>query len=120
MEPSTPLLHAGLCQKLNCPVAAQAKRIDDQAKRIAELEKRNPTQRLDEAYSVKAEEERREDARQDGKPEKKKQKSTRRGRISTAEKLAAATHEENIWPGEHLLSDCRWRYSRVAWRIIDG
>jgi len=46
---------------------------------------------FDEAYSVKAEEKRREDAQQTGKPKKKKQKSKRRGRITTgAEKLAAA------------------------------
>lgn len=101
-------------------LAAQAKLIEEQAKRIAELEKRHPTQRLDEAYSVKAEEKRREDAQQDGKPKKKKQKSKRRGRISTAEKLATATHHEDVWPGEYSLSDCQWRYSRVAWRIIDG
>ena len=40
-------------------LAAQTKLIDAQAKRIAELEKKNPTLRLDEAYSVKAEEKRR-------------------------------------------------------------
>ena len=47
-------------------LAAQTKLIDAQAKRIAELEKKNPTLRLDEAYSVKAEEKRREEAQQDG------------------------------------------------------
>lgn len=101
-------------------LAAQTKLIDEQAKRIAELEKKNPTRRLDEAYSVKAEEKRREEAQQDGNLKKKKQRSTRRGRISTAEKLAIATHEEDVWPGGYSLSDCQWRYSRVAWRIIEG
>ena len=108
-------------------LASQAKRIERQAKRIAELEaelkelrKKNPTQRLDEAYSVKAEEKRREDAQQDGASKKKTQKSKRRGRITTAEKLAMATLEENICPAEYTLEQCSFRYSRVAWRIING
>ena len=47
------------------------KLIEQQAKRIAELEKKNPTQRLDEAYSLKAEDKRREDAQQRGKSKKR-------------------------------------------------
>ena len=74
--------------------------------KLKELRKKNPTQRLDEAYSLKAGEKRREDAQQDGKPKKKQQKSNRRGSISTAEKLTAATHEADILPGEYSLSDC--------------
>ena len=59
--------------------AAHVKLMDRQAKLIAELEselkelrKKNPTQRLNEAYSVKAEEQRRAEAQQAGKPSKKK------------------------------------------------
>jgi len=107
--------------------AADVKLMDRQAKLIAEheselkeLRKKNPTQRLNEAYSVKAEEQRRAEAQQAGKPSKKKQKPKRRGRISTAEKLAKATQEEDIWPTEYSLHECTWRYSRVAWRIIAG
>ena len=117
----------GMILQMQKQLAAQAKLMDRQAKRIAELEselkelrKKNPTQRLDEAYSVTAEEKRREAAQQDGKSKKKKQKSKRRGRISTAEKLAKATQEEAVWPDEYSLHECTWRYSRVAWRIIDG
>ena len=47
------------------------KLIEQQAKRIAELEKKNPTQRLDEAYSLKAEDKRRKDAQQRGKSKKR-------------------------------------------------
>ena len=25
-----------------------------------------------------------------------------------------------MWPREYSLTDCKWRYSRVAWRIIEG
>ena len=98
----------------------QSKQIAEQARRIEELEKRNPTPRLDEAYSMRAEEKRRADAAQNGKPRRKKQKSKRRGRISTAQKLAKATMHEDIWPASHRLEDCRLKYSRPVWRIING
>jgi transposase len=101
-------------------IARQAKRIEELESELKELRKKNPTQRLDDAYSVKAEEKRREDIQQSGKPKAKKQKSKRRGRISTAEKLAMATLEENIFPAGYSLKECAFRYSRVAWRIING
>ena len=60
----------------------QSQLIERQAKRMAELEKENqqlrqklgqhPTQRLEEAYSLRAEEQRRDAAPQDGLPSKKK------------------------------------------------
>ena len=106
----------------------QSQLIERQAKRIAELEKevqqlrqKHPTLRLEEAYSLRAEEQRREAAPQDGVPPKtKKQKSERRGRMSTDQKLALATRHEDIWPSDHLRSDCHLRYSRAVWRIING
>ena len=56
-------------------IEQQAQLIERQAKRIAELEKenhqlrqKNPTQRLEEAYSLRAEEQRREAAPQNGVP----------------------------------------------------
>ena len=106
----------GMILQLQKQMAAQAKLMDRQAKRIAELEselkelrRKNPTQRLDEAYSVNTEEKRRAEAQQDGKPSKKKQKSKRRGRISTAEKLAKATQQEAVWPDEYSPHECTWR-----------
>ncbi len=91
-------------------------RIEDQARRIEELEKRNPTPRLDEAYSMNAEERRQTEA--SGK--KHKQKSKRRGRISTDEKLALATLDEDIWPKSFKRAECQLRYSRPVWRIVKG
>jgi transposase len=96
--------------------AELVKRLEDQARRIEELEKRHPTVRLDESYSMQAEERRRADA--SGK--KRKQNSPRRGRISTAEKLAQATLEEDVWPSQYRREDCQWKYSRPVWRVIDG
>ena len=110
----------GMILQMQKQLAAQAKRIEELESELRELRKKNPTQRLSEAYSVNAELKRREEAQQSGKPKKKRQKSTRRGRISTAEKLAAATQEEVVWPAEYALQECTFRYSRVAWRIVDG
>jgi hypothetical protein len=98
----------------------QAKQIEELSRRLEELEKRNPTPRLDEAYSMKAEEKRQADAQQGGNSKRKKQKSKRRGRISKAEKLAQATMHQDIWPVPHPLKECRLKYSRPVWRIIDG
>ena len=94
----------------------QARRIDDQAQRIEELEKRHPTVRLDESYSMQAEERRR--TATSGR--KRKQNSPRRGRISTAEKLTQATVEEDVWPSQYRPEDCQWKYSRPVWRVING
>ena len=93
-------------------IARQAKRIEELESELKELRKKNPTQRLNDAYSVKAEEKRREGIQQSGKPKAKKQKSKRRGRISTAEKLAMATLEENIFPAGYSIKECTFRYSR--------
>jgi transposase len=111
---------AGLVLRLRGRLESQARRIAELERELEEHRKQNPTQRLDEAYSLMAEEKRRDDAQRGGKSGTKRQKSKRRGRISTAEKLAAATIREDIWPSAYKLSECKLRYSRVAWRIKDG
>ena len=65
----------GLILQMQKQLSAQAKRIEELESELKELRKKNPTLRLEEAYSVKAEEKRREDAQQTGKPKRKKQKS---------------------------------------------
>ena len=71
-------------------IASQQKIIQRQQEQIDNLKeqiKKNPTQRLDQAYSEKAEEKRQADA--GGKPKKRKIPK-RRGRLSTSEKIARA------------------------------
>lgn len=58
--------------------------------------------------------------RADASGKKRKQNSLRRGRISTAEKLAQATLEEDFWPSQFQWEDCQWKYSRPVWRVING
>jgi transposase len=110
----------GLVLQLRAQLESQAKRIAELERELEEYRKKNPTQRLSESYSLKAEEKRRDDAQRGGKSGRKRQKSKRRGRISTAEKLAAATLRESVFPAGYSLPECTLRYSRVAWRIIDG
>ncbi|MDA1316345.1 MAG: transposase [Acidobacteria bacterium] len=108
-----------LIGELQRQLAVRDKQVAALTSRIAELEKKNPTTRLDESYSVNAEEKRR-DQRAQKRKKSRKQKSARRGRISTAEKLAQATVHENMIPAGLTLECCKLRYSRPVWRIIDG
>src|SRR5210317_1357775 len=71
-------------------IASQQKRIEQLLEEIEKLKeqiKKNPTERLEEAYSERAEEKRQAKAK--GK-RKKRKIPKRRGRLSTAEKIAKA------------------------------
>ena len=92
-----------------------------QAKRqIEELQKRlggGPTPKLEEPFSLRAEE-KRQAAR--GKQQKKKRKPLRRGRLSTADKLALAQREENVFPEGLDPQQCTRSHSRPIWRLENG
>jgi hypothetical protein len=64
-------------------------------------------------YSVAADEQRRRGRR-------KKQKSERRGRLPTEDKLAEATRFEDVFPAKAKRNECVLARTRVAWRIVDG
>jgi hypothetical protein len=64
-------------------------------------------------YSVAADEQRRRGRR-------KKQKSARRGRLPTEDKLAEATRFEDVFPARAKPVECVLARTRVAWRIVDG
>jgi len=78
---------------------------------------KNPTERLDESYSEKAEEKREE--KRKGK-KKKRKIPKRRGRLSTAEKIAKAARTEKVYPDDCDPGDCKLSHTRVAWRLEDG
>ncbi len=89
-------------------------------RRIEELEKKlggSPTVKIDESFSVRAEE-RRQKAR--GKKTKKKPKPLRRGRVTTAEKIARAERTEKIFPEGVSENDCKLSHTRPVWRLEDG
>jgi hypothetical protein len=105
-------------------VASQGKVIQQQQAQIEKLQEENrklkerhPTERLEEGYSEKAEEKRQ--AKKKGKRSKKK-KPTRRGRLSTAEKIAKAERTETVYPEDCVPRDCSLSHTRVAWRLEDG
>ena len=95
--------------------------------RIEELEKKNPTQRLGQSYSVKADEKRRRDAdeKKSGKPKthgsgKDQQASERRGRVPNQDKIDKADHHELVLPDGFDLPQCHPGIERPVWRIRNG
>jgi hypothetical protein len=82
----------------------------------AQIEK-NPTERLDESYSEKAEDKRKAEA--EGKP-RKRNKPKRSGRLTTAEKIARASRTETVYPDDCDPDGCKLSHTRVAWRLEDG
>jgi transposase len=87
---------------------------DEIAKLKEEAAQKNPTQRLDQEYSLEAEEKRSRRKR------RRKQKSKRRGRRTTAEKLAEAERNEVVLPEGFSEADCTLHRSRPVWRIENG
>jgi transposase len=79
-----------------------------------EIARKNPTQRLEEEYSLAAEEKRARRKR------RRKQKSKRRGRRATAEKLAQAQRSEIVLPEGFTREECTLHRSRPVWRIEEG
>jgi len=86
--------------------------------RIADLEKRlaGSSAKVDEAYSLRAEE-KRQDAR--GK-KKRKQRPGRRGRLTTADKIANAEREVDVLPDGLAKNECRLSHTRPVWRLESG
>ena len=109
-------------------IASQQKLIEKYQKQVADLQSqvadlqeeiggKNPTERLDEAYSEKSEEKRQAESEGKRRPRPKPKRS---GRISTAEKIAKAARTEKIYPDDCDPQDCKLSHTRVAWRLEDG
>jgi transposase len=88
--------------------------------RIAELEKQlagSTPAKIDEPFSMRAEEKRQE-AR--GKKKRKAKPKRRRGRITTADKVAQAERSEDVVPDGVPKSDCQLSHTRPVWRLENG
>ena len=88
--------------------------------RIAELEKQlagSATAKIDEPFSMRAEEKRQE-AR--GKKKRKAKSKGRRGRITSADKVAQAERSEDVVPDGVPKSDCQLSHTRPVWRLEGG
>jgi transposase len=92
--------------------------------RIEELEKKSggppssPTVKVDESFSMRAEEKR----QQARKPKNKLKLSrkSRRGRLTTADKLKLAERTEKVFPDGVPEQDCYLSHTRPVWRLEQG
>ncbi|HEV3435997.1 MAG TPA: hypothetical protein VG122_01485 [Gemmata sp.] len=88
--------------------------------RIAELEKQladSSTAKVDEPFSMRAEEKRQE---RRGKKKQKVRRQGRRGRVTTADKIAQAERSEDIVPNGVAKCDCELSHTRPVWRLEYG
>lgn len=87
--------------------------------RLALLEQKlgdqSPTAKLDEPYSLRAEEQRQKMRGQ--KPKPKGKRKGRRGRIKTQDKIAQATRTECVFPEGFAPAQCRLSHVRTVWRL---
>ena len=100
-------------------IASLQKLIEKLQKQVAELQEKidgkNPTERLDEQYSEKAEEKRQAKGKK-----RKRPKPRRKGRITTAEKIAKAERTEKVYPAGIDPGPCKLSHTRVVWRFENG
>src|SRR6266481_4889747 len=98
---------------------AAHQRLAEQDQRIAELEKQlgGATAKVDQPFSVRAEEQRQEGR---GKKKRQRQRSGRRGRLGTADKIKLAERTEDVFPEGIDPSQCRLSHVRPVWRLEHG
>jgi transposase len=88
--------------------------------RLAELDQQAggaPTAKLDEPFSLRAEEQRQQ-AR--GKKKPKQKKKGRRGRFRTQDKIAQAERTETVFPDGVPPNACHLSHVRPVWRLEQG
>ena len=101
-------------------VVTLQRQLDEAKRRIEELEKKlggPPTTKVDQPFSLRAEE-RRQEAR--GKKRRKRNRPLRRGRVTTADKLALAVRTERVFPRDVPPKDCWLSHTRPVWRLENG
>jgi transposase len=109
-----------LVVKLQQQLATAQQQLATAQQRIEEYEKKSngiPTTKVDEPYSMRAEEKRQE-AR--GKKTRKSKRKGRRGRLCTADKIARAERTEKVYPPDLPPSECRLSHTRPVWRLENG
>ena len=100
-------------------IGVLVRKLEAAQRRIEALEAKlgKLSSKLEEPFSVAAEE-KRQAAR--GKARRKKNKPLRRGRVSTAEKLAQAQRDEDVFPEGLDPANCWFSHSRPVWRLEQG
>jgi transposase len=98
-------------------IAKLQRQLHDARRQVEELQKKlasSPTVKTEEPYSMRAEEQR-EQAR--GKKPQKRKKQSRRGRVTTAKKVAQAERTEKVYPPDVPKSECTLSHTRPVWRL---
>jgi transposase len=115
-----------LCPDRVVELLARALReLEAAQRRIGELEReverlataKAADAKVTEPFSMRAEE-RRQQAR--GQRRRARQRPTRRGRLTTAEKVRQAARTERVFPEGVPESDCRLSHTRPVWRLENG
>jgi transposase len=89
--------------------------------RIAELEKQGAASapaKLEQPFSVRAEEQRQ--AARGNHKKRQRKKPGRRGRVTSADKIAQASKHEDAFPEGVAPSDCQLSHVRPVWRLEQG
>jgi len=106
-------------------IATQQRQLEAAKQRIKELEKKvgeppsAPTAKVDESFSMRAEE-KRQQARQPKNNKLKLSHKSRRGRLTSADKLKLAERTEKCFPEGVPEADCFLSHTRPVWRLEQG
>jgi transposase len=99
---------------------AMQQQLDAAQQRIEELEKKlggAATTKLDEPFSLRAEEQRQETR---GQKKRKQKRQGRRGRFRTSDKIAQAERTEPVFPEGVPPAGCQLSHVRPVWRLENG
>lgn len=99
-------------------VVALQRQLNQAQQRIRELEQKlggSGTAKLDEPFSMRAEEQ-----RQQGKSGSKPKRKKRGGRKNTSDKLAQAVRTEKVFPSDVPTEACWLSHTRPVWRLENG
>jgi transposase len=102
-------------------LATLQRQLESAKQRIEELEKKTggpATAKVDEAFSMRAEDKRQQARHKNNKPKVAKQ--GRRGRVSTADKLKLAERTEKVFPDGVPPQECHLSHTRPVWRLEEG
>jgi hypothetical protein len=101
-------------------VVTLQRRLDAALQENAELKQKlggSPTTKVDEPFSVRAEEKRQEKR---GKKRRKRNRPARRGRITSEEKIAQAVRTEKVFPAGVPKKRCWLSHTRPVLRLENG
>jgi transposase len=110
----------GLIEALQRQLRSAQRELEAAKRRVEELEKKiggAATTKVDEPFSMRAEE-RRQEAR--GNKRRQRKRPTRRGRVTTAEKIRQAERTEKVFPTGVAPGDCQLSHTRPVWRLENG